>query len=111
MSATPRTDEWVRLFNSNAPSAPSAADFACQLERELNAAVLCAGVAAKERGEWAAERERLEKELKRAKASLATLAGVVTERDQLLSDLVSLREDRRALEQERAYLEAELARR
>ena len=35
VSDTPRTDEWVRLFNSNEPSAPSAADFARQLELEL----------------------------------------------------------------------------
>ena len=35
VSDTPRTDEGVRLFNSNEPSAPSAADFARQLELEL----------------------------------------------------------------------------
>ncbi len=30
-----------------------------RLKRELNAALICAGVASKERGEWAAEREDL----------------------------------------------------
>ena len=102
MSATPRTDR--AMFRIGTSGDVVNASFACQLVRELNAAVLCAGVAAKERGEWAAERERLEKELKRAKASLATLAGVVTERDRLLEDIEALR-------RENADLEAELARR
>lgn len=35
------------------------ADFARQLERELHAAIICAGVASKERGEWAVERDAL----------------------------------------------------
>lgn len=40
-------EEWVR------------ADFARQLERKLNAALIVAGVASKERGEWAVDRDAL----------------------------------------------------
>lgn len=36
-------------------------DHARQLEQELNAALICAGVASKERGEWAVEREAITK--------------------------------------------------
>lgn len=55
---TPRTDkEAFREGYGGLFFVP--AEFARQLERELDAALLCAGVAAKERGEWALERERL----------------------------------------------------
>lgn len=62
-SATPRTDEfgrqWVKPGQTDPDVIDEWADFARQLERELNAALIVAGVAAKERGEWAAEREAL----------------------------------------------------
>lgn len=40
------------------------AQFCRRMERELNAARVCAGVAAKERGEWATERDDLLKEVR-----------------------------------------------
>ena len=61
MSDTPRTDEAAaqvpppdKRYMEVVP-----ADFARHLERELHAMTICAGVASKERGEWAAEREDL----------------------------------------------------
>ena len=46
------------------------------LNRELNATLICAGVAAKERGEWAAEREDL-------RTALATLLRIEEEDNHL----------------------------
>lgn len=43
-------------------------EHARQLERELNSALICAGVASKERGEWAGEREDLVDALERYQA-------------------------------------------
>lgn len=57
---TPRTDANVeKVYRGAEVTKYVRADFARQLERELNAALICAGVAAKERGEWAAERDSL----------------------------------------------------
>jgi hypothetical protein len=59
-SATPRTDA-VEFYAGDLDGGQEAvpAEFARHLERELHAVTICAGVASKERGEWALERERL----------------------------------------------------
>ena len=59
-SATPRTDA-VEFYAGDLDGGQEAvpAEFARRLERELHAMTICAGVASKERGEWALERERL----------------------------------------------------
>lgn len=63
LSDTPRTDEaelsLLDIQNGHGPSPYVPAELARQLERELYAALVCAGVASLERGEWAAEREEL----------------------------------------------------
>jgi hypothetical protein len=71
MSNTPRTDKAAaqvpppdKRYMEVVP-----ADFARELERELNATRIIAGVASKERGEWAAERKDL-------RDALATLVGI-----------------------------------
>ncbi len=63
LNGTPRTDALVREFPASAGLSELAecscrlTDLARQLERELHAMTICAGVASKERGEWATERE------------------------------------------------------
>ncbi len=60
MSDTPRTDAVIhdgRISEHRTGDAILLASLARQLERELHAMTICAGVASKERGEWAAERE------------------------------------------------------
>lgn len=68
MSDTPRTDATEREANTVhrdgtwrafSPTESKGWALARQLERELNAALIAAGCASKERGEWAAERESL----------------------------------------------------
>lgn len=61
-AGTPRTDlaQFVGLPEmGRGPRYVVEADFARQLERELNAALIAAGVASLERGEWADERRAL----------------------------------------------------
>ena len=53
MNNTPRTDA---VYDSLHGMGNVKVEFARQLERELNAALVCAGVASLERGEWAVER-------------------------------------------------------
>lgn len=57
---TPRTDA-VEFYAGDLDGGQEAvqAEFARQLERELHAMTICAGVASKWRGEWALEREAL----------------------------------------------------
>jgi hypothetical protein len=65
VSDTPRTDEAHRVAMSLVVGDDYSAAHdemllhARKLERELNAALICAGVASKERGEWEAERQAL----------------------------------------------------
>lgn len=60
---TPRTDEaelsLLDIQSGHGPSPYVPAELARQLEGELYAALVCAGVASLERGEWAGEREDL----------------------------------------------------
>lgn len=64
MSDTPRTDALLIDGKVQGPGAYRMVCFAQQLERELNATLIAAGVASKERGEWEAEREDLRAALK-----------------------------------------------
>ena len=77
MSNTPRTDEvtlgefeYGRDYDGNYQVAALdyevLRDTARKLETELSAALICAGVAAKERGEWAEDRSHLVKALEQA---------------------------------------------
>lgn len=103
-SRTPRTDA-VEFYAGDLDGGQEAvpADFARELERELNAVRICVGVASKERGEWAAEREGLVNQLNTAEAKLNYLrscrAGemgerlfemekVITENERLRSELL-----------------------
>lgn len=64
MSATPRSDEQYFSWNDEAGQALlKMYELSCQIERELNAMSICAGVASKERGEWADEKSQLESKL------------------------------------------------
>lgn len=70
MPSTPRTDAaaigFARILIDHERQTTTElveANFARQLERELNSALIVAGVASLERGEWAAERNHNEKDL------------------------------------------------
>ena len=74
MPSTPRTEEvclgsW-EFYQTDSGYACAKVDYeamanhACQLERELNAALIAAGVASLERGEWATERDDLNQRIR-----------------------------------------------
>ena len=91
---TPRTEAaCFKAFDANGmPLLNYVVDalVACNLERELWAATLCAGVASKERGEWAAEREDLIGRLNAMVAHGNALIGV------LAGENIDLREKRKS---------------